>query len=237
MTKKNGEILKVTVVATEKEEIKYRIFGDPNGPVQTIPKSELLKVTLENGFVYEKPFSETEMGQAMTKKGNTAVSGKAGAVLSINADKTGNLSINSISVTPSFAHFVANNFAIGLNSGILFRSIPQDVGKSQETQLMLMPSFLCYAKVQGSARPYFQAGAGVATLHTRHEPTDFNIPDQAYSGPCAFFGFGVACFIREDLSFDFDLSYTWVKLTNNSNKSETGKTGTIGSSLGFSFFL
>ena len=177
------------------------------------------------------------MGQSKTRKGNNIVSGSTGAVLLLNADHTGDVTTNSITVTPAFAHFVADNFAIGINGSILYRTVPQTVGSSGETQFLVIPSLVYYFKVAGNARPFIEAGAGLATLHTRHIPTGYNFPDQGYSGPCVYFGFGVSCFIKNDISFDLGMNYTWVKLTNNENKAETGKTGIIGSSLGFSIYF
>lgn len=47
--KKKGEILKVHILEVGIDEIKYRLFDDPNGPVYVLDKERILKVEYENG--------------------------------------------------------------------------------------------------------------------------------------------------------------------------------------------
>lgn len=52
--RKNGEVLKVKVLEVSSSEIKYRIFGDNDGPVYVLEKDRIKKIEYENGRV-EKP--------------------------------------------------------------------------------------------------------------------------------------------------------------------------------------
>src|SRR6478735_4886112 len=47
--KKKGEVLKVKILEVGLDEIKYRLFDDPNGPIYVMDKEQILKVELENG--------------------------------------------------------------------------------------------------------------------------------------------------------------------------------------------
>ena len=52
--RKNGEVLKVKVLEVSSSEIKYKIFGDNDGPVYVLEKDRIKKIEYENGRV-EKP--------------------------------------------------------------------------------------------------------------------------------------------------------------------------------------
>lgn len=52
--RKNGEVLKVKILEVSSSEIKYKIFGDDNGPIYVLEKDRIKKIEYENGRV-EKP--------------------------------------------------------------------------------------------------------------------------------------------------------------------------------------
>jgi len=52
--RKNGEVLKVKVLEVSSTEIKYKLFGDDNGPIYVLEKDRINKIEYENGRV-EKP--------------------------------------------------------------------------------------------------------------------------------------------------------------------------------------
>lgn len=52
--RKNGEVLKVKVLEVSSSEIKYKIFGDNDGPVYVLERDRIKKIEYENGRV-EKP--------------------------------------------------------------------------------------------------------------------------------------------------------------------------------------
>jgi hypothetical protein len=52
--RKNGQVLKVKVLEVSSTEIKYKIFGDENGPVYILEKDRIKKIEYENGKI-EKP--------------------------------------------------------------------------------------------------------------------------------------------------------------------------------------
>ena len=47
--KKKGEMLKVKILEVGLDEVKYRLFDDPNGPIYVIDKEQIQKVEFENG--------------------------------------------------------------------------------------------------------------------------------------------------------------------------------------------
>lgn len=52
--RKNGQVLKVKVLEVSSTEIKYKIFGDENGPIYVLEKDRIKKIEYENGRI-EKP--------------------------------------------------------------------------------------------------------------------------------------------------------------------------------------
>jgi len=52
--RKNGEILKVKIIEISSSEIKYKIFGDNDGPIYVLEKDRIKKIVYENGKV-EQP--------------------------------------------------------------------------------------------------------------------------------------------------------------------------------------
>lgn len=49
ITKKNGEVIQTKVLEVGQTEIKYKKFGNQNGPTYTIGKSDVLMIRYENG--------------------------------------------------------------------------------------------------------------------------------------------------------------------------------------------
>ncbi|HEY6956676.1 MAG TPA: hypothetical protein VI385_15605 [Flavisolibacter sp.] len=52
--RKNGEVLKVKILEVSSTEIKYKIFGDEDGPIYVLEKDRIQKIVYQNGRV-EKP--------------------------------------------------------------------------------------------------------------------------------------------------------------------------------------
>ena len=52
--RKNGEVLKVKIVEISSTDIKYRIFGEEDGPIYVLEKDRIQKIVYQNGRV-EKP--------------------------------------------------------------------------------------------------------------------------------------------------------------------------------------
>jgi len=52
--RKNGEVLKVKIIEISSSEIKYKIFGDNDGPIYILEKDRIKKIVYENGRV-EQP--------------------------------------------------------------------------------------------------------------------------------------------------------------------------------------
>src|SRR6476661_8935292 len=47
--KKKGEPIKVKILEVGLDEVKYRLYDDPNGPIYVVDKEQILKVEFENG--------------------------------------------------------------------------------------------------------------------------------------------------------------------------------------------
>lgn len=62
IVKKGGEILEVTILEISPNEIKYRLFSDPQGPIFIMDKDRIAEVIYKNGRVekYEKPLNDAE---------------------------------------------------------------------------------------------------------------------------------------------------------------------------------
>ena len=55
--RKNGEVLKVKIIEISSTEIKYRIYGEADGPIYVLEKDRIKKIEYENGRV-EKPVAD-----------------------------------------------------------------------------------------------------------------------------------------------------------------------------------
>ena len=49
ITKKNGEDVKAKVLEVTTNEVKYKLYDEPNGVTYTVKKSELLMIRYESG--------------------------------------------------------------------------------------------------------------------------------------------------------------------------------------------
>jgi hypothetical protein len=52
--RKNGEVLKVKILEVSSSEIRYKLFGDDEGPIYVLEKDRIKKIEYHNGHV-EKP--------------------------------------------------------------------------------------------------------------------------------------------------------------------------------------
>jgi hypothetical protein len=60
--KTSGEVLETKVIEIGTGEIKYKVFANLNGPVYTLQKSQILKITYENGKT--ESFENGEVGNS-----------------------------------------------------------------------------------------------------------------------------------------------------------------------------
>jgi len=238
--------MKVKVSEVGQKDVKYKMFDNADGPLLSIPTSDLLKVTYENGAVYDVPQVKAGngTGQSLTKKGNIFVAGSAGFAASfirikpVYSGTTGSTEKqNSISFTPSVDFFIMDNLAVGLSTNIAYASSPGSSGTDKATQIMLVPTMLYFVEVGGKAKPFFQLGLGYASMTTKYTPTYGSEEKITYSGPCMNAGAGVAFFVRNNISINFGLSYTKTVLTDSDDSKYQEKEGNIGSNLGISIYL
>jgi outer membrane protein len=137
---------------------------------------------------------------AQTEKGTFLISGRSGInfaskQINIEADsqQSNNSKINSFSITPSFAYFVVNNFALGLSLDYTYLKNRQqsryplsylyDVTNTNTFQtsevktinstFSIMPS-ATYFFSKGKAKPYIGAGLGYANNNNEYSVTGNN---------------------------------------------------------------
>jgi hypothetical protein len=68
--KKGGEVIKAKVIEIGVDEIKYKVFDNPDGPVYVIDKDRILKVEFENGKTetYQNSLNDPEVYSDQKKK-------------------------------------------------------------------------------------------------------------------------------------------------------------------------
>jgi hypothetical protein len=61
--KKNGEVIVAHVIEVGTDEIKYKLFKEPDGPIYAIDKSSLIKIVFENGRIetYKENLEDPEL--------------------------------------------------------------------------------------------------------------------------------------------------------------------------------
>ena len=187
----------------------------------------------------------THSSIAQTLKGNFVLSGGTGLqFVSSNVksvyegetdyeDKT-----STLSIMPSFAYFVIDNLAIGLNSTITTASSKDEDGdKDVSTMTMVLPSVLYYFPMEGKIRPLVQIGVGLASQSYKYIPKSGSDEKMSYSGIAFNFGGGFAYFLKENISVNFGVSYTKANLTDGDDDKSEVKQGNFASNIGFSIYF
>lgn len=180
-----------------------------------------------------------------TTQGNFVLSGGAGLQFinsSMKAVYDGTTeekySINSFTFVPSFGYFVIDNLAIGL-SGTISNSTQKDEdgNKNSTNSFLIVPTALYYFPMEGQIRPIAQIGIGYTSLIYKYKPKTGDDDKESFSGAAFNFGGGISYFIRENISFNFGLSYTIATLKSGDDDKYKIKQGNFGSNVGISIFL
>lgn len=182
---------------------------------------------------------------AQTIKGNFVLSGGTG--LQFVSSNVKNVydgeteyedKISSLSVMPSFAYFVIDNLAIGLNSTITTAtSKDEDGDKDVSISTMILPTALYYFPMEGKIRPIVQVGIGLSSETYKYIPKSGDDEKMSYSGLAFNFGGGFAYFIKENISLNFGVSYTKATLTDSDDDKSEVKQGNFGSNIGLSIYF
>ena len=178
---------------------------------------------------------------AQTTKGKLVVSGGVGLQFISSNLKTvydgktdEEAKINSFSISPSFAYFIKDNLAIGLLSEFTnTKSEVDGVEKLKTGNTIIAPTAIYYFPVEGKIRPLAQIGIGYASLNVKEEGKD----KLSYSGLSLNFGGGVAYFIKENISFNFGLTYSNNSMKNADDEKEKLKQANLTTSVGISLFF
>lgn len=200
---------------------------------------------------------------AQTEKGTFLISGRSGInfaskQINIEADsqQSNNSKINSFSITPSFAYFVVNNFALGLSLDYTYEKNRQqfryplsylyDVTNTNTFQtsevktinstFSIMPS-ATYFFSKGKAKPYIGAGLGYANNNNEYSVTVNNDPGaysylKSSSNLDAFIwnvNGGFAYFVTKSVGFNFGLSYSELSFKESDVKINSS---TFGANIG-----
>ncbi|MBW8330498.1 MAG: porin family protein [Prolixibacteraceae bacterium] len=187
----------------------------------------------------------TQFSFAQTIKGNFVLSGGTGLqfvssnVKSVYDGETDyEDKISSLSVMPSFAYFVIDNLAIGLNSIITTAtSKDEDGDKDVSISTMILPTALYYFPMEGKIRPLVQVGIGLSSETYKYIPKSGDDEKMSYSGIAFNFGAGFAYFFKENISLNFGVSYTKANLTDGDDDKSEVKQGNFASNIGFSIYF
>lgn len=197
-------------------------------------KSFLLIVLLSSGSLF-----------AQTKKGNIFVSGGTGLQFIGSNNKiiydgktVDSETQNTLSISPSGAYFVIDNLAVGLNSNITNTTIVYESGdKESVTTSTLLPTAVYFFQLEGKIRPLAQIGAGFMKYTIKDIPKIGSNDVNSLSGICFSFGGGIAYFIKENISFNFGLSYTTANLTDVDDSKTKMRQGNFSSNIGISIYF
>jgi len=190
-------------------------------------------------------FLPTMMLLAQTSKGQFILSGGTGLQFTAGNSKyiydgetRYDYSTSTLSFIPSFGYFAADNLAIGLAGNIALSSEKDEDGdKYTSTSVLLMPTVLYFFPMVGKIRPLVQLGAGFASMVTKDIPKSGNNDKSSGSGFAFNFGGGIAYFVKENVSFNFGLSYTNSTLTDGDDDKMEMKQGNFGGNIGISVFF
>ena len=178
-----------------------------------------------------------EMGQSSsrfnaTQQGNYILSGSSN--LGFGSTKVENsYKSTSFSFNPSFGYFVIDNLAIGLDFGTSFGNSTWDDGyKSSNTYYSVMPTVIYYFPMEGKIRPMAQVGYGLFSGDTKTTTSSGTTSSSKNNGSKLKAAGGFAYFVRDNISFDFGLSYNITKY-----KDSPSKTNRLGSNVGISVYF
>jgi len=151
---------------------------------------------------------------AQTNKGNFVLSGGTSLQFISGTEKYTSVGemedetkTTSLTFVPSFAYFVIDNLAIGLNGNIMTSTEKYDSGsKNVVNTIMIIPSALYYFPMEGKIRPLIQIGAGWASMSDKYIPKTGASDKNSGHGLVLNFGGGIAYFINENVSCNFGLS-------------------------------
>jgi len=182
---------------------------------------------------------------AQTQKGHLFVSGGAGLVTTFTSQKYvydgesgDNTTGISITLLPSLGYFVADNLCIGLAGNITNNSSKDESGdKYVANQILITPEVIYFFPVDGKVKPIAQIGVGIASMTEKYVPKDGDNEKYSYSGPNFNIGAGIAYFVKENISFNFGLSYTKVILTDGDDSKSKLKQGNFANNLGIAIYF
>lgn len=182
---------------------------------------------------------------AQTQKGHLFVSGGAGLVSTFTSQtpvydgKSGdNTTGHSITLLPSLGYFVIDNLSIGLAGNIVYSSSKSESGnKSVSNQILLTPVAIYFFPVEGKIKPLAQVGIGLALMTEKYIPKNGDDQKYAYGGPNFNIGAGISYFVKENISFNFGLSYTKVVLTDSDDTKSQMKQGNFGNNIGIAIYF
>ncbi|MEI6059879.1 MAG: outer membrane beta-barrel protein [Bacteroidota bacterium] len=182
---------------------------------------------------------------AQTKKGDIFLSGGTGltttfmSVTPVYDGKSGDKTTgSSISFLPSVGYFVINNLAIGLAGNMSHNSSKGESGnKDVSNSIMIVPTAIYFFPVDGKVRPLAQFGVGLVSQTSKYIPKSGSNETNSVSGACINLGGGISYFIKENISFNFGLSYTRVTLTDGDDNKSKIKEGNFAGNIGISIFL
>ena len=146
--KTGGEVLEAKVMEIGSTEIKYKVFANINGPMYTISKNQVLKITYENGKTETFEVAQSAMGDVGEKRAQNIFIelGAQGLLFSANYDTRFGDKRNGI----------GGRIGIGATSS-------DDFNSTNSTSISI-PISLNY--LLGSGKNFFEIGLGATYLKT-----------------------------------------------------------------------
>lgn len=182
---------------------------------------------------------------AQTKKGNFLLSGGAGLQFTsshlkyvYDGESDGSETISSLSFMPTGAYFLIDNLAVGLNAAITTSTDKMEDGdKYVSTATMILPTAIYFFPMEGKIRPLAQVGIGLSSQSNKYVPKSGSDNKTSGSGLAINLGGGFAYFVKENISFNFGISYTMAKLTDSDDSKNKIKQGNFGSNIGIAVYF
>lgn len=249
---KNGSVIKGEITEMiPNENIKIKT-NDGNIFVYSFAEIEKIEKEVIEGLSQSKKETGETAGvfssdniHVKTKQGNIVLAGGAGLQFTnsnlkyvYDGETQESGTINSFTVMPSLAYFVIDDLAIGLAGTITSSTTKYEEGdKDISNSLLIIPTAIYYFPIEGKIRPLAQVGVGFSSQTSKYVPKSGSDNKSSASGLAVNFGGGFAYFVKENVSFNFGLSYTMVTLTDGDDNKAKIKQGNFGSNIGIAVYF
>ena len=184
-------------------------------------------------------YGQTEQGSVLlggsSKLDITSMSSK----IKMDGDSEDEGKSSNFEFSPQLGYFVSDGFALGVELPITSNSqTDEDNDKYTSTSLAFAP-FARYYFGTGKAKPYLHGSVGFGSMNMKYKPNMGTSNDSSGSLFLYQISGGIAVFLNEKLSLDFELGYTSATMKPKEDNSVNYRSVTsgIGAGIGFVIFL